>query len=45
MMSTPFLQTLDLFERGSAGGQDTDDALTLARFNLAWLSDGRDSGE
>jgi len=32
------------FERGRRGGQDTDDFLALARFNLAWLSAGRDKG-
>jgi sialidase-1 len=34
-----------LYERGSVDGRDhfATQALTLARFNLAWLSDGKDS--
>ncbi|MBZ0299762.1 MAG: glycoside hydrolase [Anaerolineae bacterium] len=35
---------LCLFERGKPDGTDTDDYLTLARFNLAWLTDGADAG-
>lgn len=35
---------LCLFERGKPDGKDSDDYLTLARFNLAWLSDGQDNG-
>ena len=30
------------FERGRPGGTNTNDFLALARFNLAWLSEGRD---
>ncbi|MAS37424.1 MAG: exo-alpha-sialidase [Anaerolineaceae bacterium] len=33
---------LCLFERGKPDGTDTDDYLTLARFNLGWLTDGDD---
>lgn len=33
---------LCLFERGGPDGQDSDDYLTLARFDLAWLTDGHD---
>jgi sialidase-1 len=33
-----------LFERGASDSQNTDDYLSLARFNLAWLSDGQDDG-
>ena len=32
------------FERGRSDGDSTDDYLALARFNLAWLTDGRDCG-
>ena len=35
---------LCVFERGRRGGDSTDDYLALARFNLAWLTDGRDGG-
>ncbi len=34
---------LCLFERGNPAGTDTDDYLTLARFNLEWLTSGHDS--
>lgn len=33
---------LCLFERGEQNGGDTDDYLTLARFDIAWLTDGQD---
>ena len=32
------------FERGSPAGQDSDDLLALARFNLTWLGKGQDCG-
>ena len=34
---------LCLFEQGKSDGTDTDDFLTLARFDLEWLTDGRDT--
>lgn len=34
---------LALFERGAPNSENTDDYLTLARFNLAWLSDGQET--
>ncbi len=32
------------FERGRSNGSDSDDYLAVARFNLAWLTDGADNG-
>lgn len=39
----PDRSILCLFERGRPEGTDTDDYLTLARFNLEWLTDGADT--
>jgi sialidase-1 len=36
---------LCLFERGEVDGIDTDDFLTLARFDLDWLTDGQDTND
>ena len=39
----PDKSILALFERGALGSQSTDDYLTLARFNLAWLTEAQDT--
>jgi hypothetical protein len=40
--SCPDGTILCLFEQGKPDGTDTDDFLTLVRFDLEWLTDGRD---